>query len=240
MIVISAPFGNYLNFEGCVSTLGTYTLYKRAGLLRRLWRLIRTVRYNRRQHSWINKIGLPSPGIEALPEHDRKLVSIHGFVKEEWRVLASKIKTGVEFNLSCPNVGHKVYVADVGVAIEEALQAKLKVVCKLPPVRWPDYVSRLWDLGVRCFHLCNTIPSPGGGISGKPLMQFSLWAVEEVRKVYPASEIIGGGGVTCLEDVGTYLNAGADHVAVGSMLFNPFNWRKIKTFAAVATKEFWN
>jgi len=45
--------------------------------------------------------------------------------------------------------------------------------------------------------------------------------------------IIGGGGITHLDDVKDYQSAGATHFAVGSVLFNPFNWRRIKAIARI-------
>ncbi len=210
-------------------------MHKRAGFLRRCWRVLRTVRYNRRQQSWINRLGLPSPGIEAILDKNvgDDIVSIHGFNSHEWGNLAWTPFPAVEFNLSCPNVSG-VAIEEVRDAIRYAIVTKQRVICKLPPVRWMDWVDQLYPLGVEEYHCCNTIPSPGGGISGKPLMQYSLWAIQEIRRRYPGTTLIGGGGVTCEDDVRAYLGAGADHVAVGSMLFNPLNWRKIPGFVSVA------
>ena len=68
-------------------------------------------------------------------------------------------------------------------------------------------------------------------ISGKPLKQYSLWAVGDLRQKYGSDvALIGGGGVTDTTDVVDYLKVGADHVAIASVLFNPFNWRKVKWF----------
>jgi dihydroorotate dehydrogenase len=233
-LIVSAPFGNYLTFPNCTSTIGTFTAEARPG---RLWKVLSTVRYNRRQQSWINKIGLRNPGIRSLKcagGTNGKIVSIHGFSEADWKFLAiCCLKAGygtVEFNLSCPNVPG-VSVAEALPSIGRLFDCGRTVIAKLPPVRWMNYAKPLYAAGVRIFHLCNTIPTPGGGISGKPLMQFSLWAIQDFRDRWGNDvTLIGGGGVTSLADVQTYWDAGADHVAIGSMLFNPLNWRSVRSW----------
>lgn len=236
MLHISAPFGNYLTFPGAVRTRGTFTLHGRGGPLWRVWRAVASLRYNRRQQSWTNKMGLPNPGIRRLgvtEDYGSDLVSIHGFSRGEWEALVLwPCCPNVELNLSCPNVGRRPDVGEVAPAIELALRTKARVVCKLPPVRWMDWAVPLYGMGVRHFHCCNTIPTPGGGLSGKPLMQYSLWAVEEMRQRLPGVVLIGGGGVRNEADVREYRAAGADHVAIGSMLLNPLNWRRVAGLVA--------
>lgn len=237
-LIISAPFGNYLNFPNTTSTLGTYTLEKRAGVIKRWWKIFSTVRYNWSEQSWRNKLGLPCPSVRSLkgPCID-KILSIHGFSEREWYALSERAKElaveAVEFNLSCPNldsnIGIERLIEDISGAVKRLLRTGMKVIAKLAPIRWIEIGKRLWDLGIRCFHLCNTIKTPGGGKSGKPLMQYSLWAIEDFRTMFGEEvELIGGGGVTSAEDVLTYKRAGANRVAIGSCLFNPFNWHKVK------------
>lgn len=239
-VIISAPFGNRIKPPNCIPTLGTYTLYKRAGFLKRWWRVLSTVRYNWRQRSWINKLGLPSPGIEILTPNYYPIISIHGFNKTEWDMLAYRISylnpKYVELNLSCPNVNHKPNIDEIAEAIKLLQHYDVKIIAKIPPIKWMDYVIPLYDLGIARFHCCNTIPTPGGGISGKPLKQYSLWCIEQIRNVYPSSIIIGGGGITNMDDVQEYLKIGANHCSIGSMLFNILNWRKIKDFIKVANQ----
>lgn len=233
-LIIGAPFGNYFNVEGVLSTIGTFTYHYRAGFWKRLWRVMKTVRYNRRQQSWINKLGLPNPSLTYDIKAKGKIVSIHGFNSKEWLALAMRCESlqpyAVELNLSCPNVMKIGYVTEVEDALEFLLRIGFKVIAKLPPIRWNDLAIPLYNLGCRYFHCCNTIATPGGGISGKPLKQYSLWAVEELRILFPDIVIIGGGGITDLQDIKDYINAGANSVSIASMLFNPLNWRKVKQF----------
>lgn len=234
--VVSAPFGMYFAYPGATSTLGTFTLHYRGGFWYRVWRCLRTLRYNRRTKAWSNKLGLPNPGIDALPVSNvGRIVSIHGFGTEEWLSLAKILRPRwdmevVELNLSCPNVGHRHAVEDVLPAVEHLLEPIARtVVAKLPPVRWMDLAGPLYAAGVRHFHACNTLPSPGGGISGKPLKILSLWAVADLKQKWGSDvKVIGGGGITHPEDVEDYRRAGADHFAVGSVLLNPLNWRRVR------------
>ena len=65
-LIIGAPFGNWLRFEHTTATLGTYTVHRRAGVLKRIWRFIATVRWYPSMGAWINRLGLPNPGIQSL------------------------------------------------------------------------------------------------------------------------------------------------------------------------------
>ncbi len=232
-IIISAPFGNYFSCRGVTSTIGTYTLHP-TGFIQRFWRIVKTVRYSRRLQSWTNQLGLPDPGIKSVKTSTDKLLSIHGFNKQEWLQLvelAAKLRPlALELNLSCPNVSKVIIDEAVQAAVIARRRFGQNVIAKLAPIRWMEFVRPLKNVGINHFHLCNTIATPGGGISGKVLKQYSLWAVEDVRKAYKEVKIIGGGGITELNDVKDYMSAGADYVAVASMLFNPLNWRKLKKF----------
>lgn len=239
-LIISAPFGNYLNFDHATSTIGTYTKKYRGGFLYRLWRMARTLRYDWRRGSWINRLGLPNPGIGSLDystDYSKKIISIHGFNAEEWENLAYYMGLYlkydyVELNLSCPNVGHKPDISEIKGCIEKLQKNKKTIIAKLPPIRWMDWVDPLFGLGVNRFHCFNTIPGPHGGSSGKILKLYSLWGVEEIKNKYGDKvDIISGGGITCLEDVKDYTRAGADRCAIGSMCLNPLNLFKIKSMA---------
>jgi dihydroorotate dehydrogenase len=239
-LVIGAPFGNYLERPYATSTTGTFTLAPRGGILYRWWQVIKMLRYDSRISGWVNKLGLPNPGIYSVhADQSSRIVSVLGFSSEEWASLITEcVRIGplaVELNLSCPNVHSSPSVAEVEKAVGMALDNRLKVIAKLPPIRWMDLARPLFSMGVRHFHLCNTIPAPGGGISGKTLKQYSLWAVREVREAWAEEvDIIGGGGITSEDDVRDYLVAGANRVSVASMLLNLLNHRKLESLAHVA------
>ncbi len=238
-VIISAPFGNYLGGGNTTATLGTFTVAKRRG---RLWRILKTVRYNPFTRSWRNSIGLRNPGLQWLEDvYDDnpwctkgKIVSVHGFDKEDWLQLFERVPKvaplAVEFNVSCPNVEHKdspLAVIDYYKASEKNFKwiyhRSIPVIVKLPPEGYMPIVDYAWDAGIRCFHACNTMKSPKGGVSGKLLKPHSLEAVRKIRQVYPDAQIIGGGGITCESDIYEYFDAGADHIALASCLFFPWN-----------------
>jgi dihydroorotate dehydrogenase len=165
-------------------------------------------------------------------------------------------------NLSCPNTNRTERCnerPEIIPVVEEALPAikwalggglwkdylgekleQMRIIAKIPPLRWMEYVEPLYEVGVRCFHCCNTIKlgGSGGALSGKTLKPYSLWCIEELRKRYGDGDegkvgggrlrIIGGGGVTYEEDYRDYKRAGADYVAIGSVLLNPLNWGRIR------------
>lgn len=240
-LIISAPFGNYFQKEGITSTLGTFTLHKRAGFFKRWYKVLSTVRYHSRNKIWTNKLGLPNPGIDSLfiesifNRITKSIISIHGFSKEEWTNLANKCSllfpAAVELNLSCPNVESSLSLFKECLESIEVLKAyNILIIAKLAPLRWMDLAAPLYEVGIRYFHCCNTIPTPGGGLSGKVLKNYSLWCVDELRSAYSDVKLIAGGGITSIDDIKDYYKAGADHFSVASFLFNPFNWKKLEVF----------
>jgi len=231
-LVISAPFGNYIQPQGCTPTLGTFTAARRPG---RMWRIIKTVRYYRRLKAWVNQIGLRNPGMPWLVERVEagrisvadKIVSIHGFCDEDWIDLLEQIEEirplAVELNMSCPNIGEINWPDSL---FHRALATTVAVIVKLPPVHYRLMVERALEAGIRAFHCCNTLPVPAGGMSGKPLKPFSIQCIRDVREQLAgglAAEltIIGGGGVTHPGDMDDYEAAGATHFAVGTKVFHP-------------------
>lgn len=228
-LIVAAPFGNYLRFRWVTPTLGTYTVQNRGGLWKRLWKVLTTVRYSRQEQSWVNKLGLPNPGIHSLrsvPEDC--IVSIHGFNVLEWQHLLSvtaRFGVPIELNLSCPNIDKEVLCLP-------KLDNPDNIIAKLPPIGYEEMAEPLLTAGVRHFHLCNTLPCKEGGKSGKPLKAYSLRAVEWFRKQYADKvKIIGGGGVTSLQDAHDYILAGANRVSIATMLMNPANWSRSQRIA---------
>lgn len=241
-LIISAPFGNYYRIPLTTRTRGTYTIKSRAGFFKRWWRVLSTVRYDHKSNSWTNRLGLPNPGIAALVgstiDVSEDIVSVLGYSSGEWgnlmRFVCALGARAVELNLSCPNTD-PVQLDDVLSSLTWALSSSdLKVIAKLPPVDWMYWGKPLYSVGVHHFHLCNTIPTSKGGQSGAPLKPLSLRAVSEFRQTFPDSVLIGGGGITKEDDIVDYFAAGADHVAVASVLLNPFNWRKVCKLAEFA------
>jgi len=240
-IIISAPFGNYYNlfgFKNVTYTLGTFTARPRGWLDKpygnRWARLLWTVRYSRSTGGWINKLGLKNPGIGWLCNNRKidvsdKIVSIYGETLQDWLILLNCIKSirplACELNLSCPNI--KTSNIEIS-ALRTAQETGVPIIVKIPPVFYEPIVDICYSIGIKTFHCCNTLPTPYGGISGKPLIKISQGVVKHLRYKYPDIRIIGGGGITEKQDAFDYMNAGANYIALGTMLFNPLNWFKIK------------
>ncbi|MFG0294012.1 MAG: hypothetical protein ACF8MJ_12780 [Phycisphaerales bacterium JB050] len=231
-LIISAPFGNYIQPDCATPTLGTFTAAARPG---RLWRVLKTVRYYPRLGAWVNKIGLRNPGIDHLAKAVEagkispadKLLSIHGFSEVDWWALIEKAAAirpmAIELNISCPNVGEISWPQDL---FQRAVDTGVPIIVKVPPVRYERVIGEALNSGVRALHCCNTLPVPAGGMSGRPLLPIALKVVEEVRGIAHAQgiadlKIIGGGGVRSPEDARAYREAGADAVAVGTLVFGP-------------------
>lgn len=244
-VIIGAPFGNYMSRAGCSSTHGTFTTYNRGGLSYRIWRMVKTLRYSFATGGWVNKLGIPNPGIDSfIKERPRNIedgvvgccdiLSIHGFDKEDWVVISNKFAESrirafaVELNVSCPNVNDtKVRNwRDLFITIKESLnkyQAN-QIVVKIPPINYEPVVDGAIDASIFNFHCCNTLPCKGGGMSGPILRQFSEQAIKYVRRELQDPCIIAGGGILSVPDAQRYIDLGADHVAVGSALLNPLRW----------------
>lgn len=228
-LIISAPFGNYVQPDGATATLGTFTVNARAG---RLWRILKTVRFYRRLRAWVNKIGLRNPGMPWLKAQvasgkikvGDKIVSIHGFNDEEWSQLLEAIThikpLAVEMNMSCPNVGEVNWPDDL---FTRAMATGVPVIVKLPPVNFEQMFDQARAAGVETFHCCNTLPVPAGGVSGKPLKPVAMQCIREVTKRAGSEPliIIGGGGIYDVQDVDDYINLGVRHIAVGTKVMNP-------------------
>ncbi len=228
-LVISAPFGNYIQPPGATPTLGTFTLHRRPG---RLKQILKTVRYRPKLKAWVNKIGLRNPGIEWLAQKatsgkidvSDKLVSIHGFDDEQWYALLEKIAAirpmGIELNMSCPNVGEIGWPPEL---FSRAVATGIPVCVKVPPVNYHQMVEQAVEAGVRVLHCCNTLPVPEGGMSGRPLQPVALDCIRDLRSQPYGNDltIIGGGGVYELDDIDKFKQAGANHIALGTKTMNP-------------------
>ena len=243
-LIIGAPFGNYLGHKDCISTRGTFTAARRGGRLYRLWRVIRTVRYYHRIGAWVNRLGLPNPGIGSIgyPVHN-SILSVSARCNPDWHyVLRQSVAhhpLAVELNVSCPNCGDEDYtdygeMFDYARSIEE--NGGPRIIVKLPPVNYDERLASALFAGLTGFHCCNTLPTPGGGLSGKPLQPLSLDLCCVVRYSLPDDGIlIGGGGVTSVDDVRRFRNVGCTNVSIASALFFPWVWRRIPAMVEAFT-----
>ena len=230
---ISAPFGNYIKPDGCISVTGTWTLEPRGN---RLWAVVKTLRYNKEVGGWTNKLGLPNPGIDiglrktSLSE----VLSIAEVSKGDFFKLEQLIPQdqSIELNLSCPNVEKKLTWESARVFTKGNKNFLKREWCiaKLSPLTTPEELRFIIEeLGFTQLHFSNTLPfGDSGGISGPVLCSFTVELIELCRKEWGDTvTIIAGGGVRELGAVMEYLGAGANHISLGSVCFNPFVFRKL-------------
>ena len=163
---------------------------------------------------------------------------------EDYGMMAAKLDVdgvdGVEGNISCPNVkeGGIVFGTDprAAAAVTEAVKKNTKkpVIVKLSPNVTDITVmaKAVEEAGAAAIALINTLtgmvidirtrrPLLGnitGGLSGpavKPIAIRMDWQVAQAVKI----PFLGLGGITCGEDAGEFLLAGASAVAVGAENF---------------------
>jgi dihydroorotate dehydrogenase (NAD+) catalytic subunit len=191
----------------------------------------------------LNSIGLANPGrdtfvSETLPqlrELDVPLwVSVGGFAAHEYAETCAQLEdVTIELNLSCPNVEE---AADTAAAIVAACRAatSLPLYAKLSPANWDiaEVARAVQAAGADGLSLVNTIrgtaldeqtlePRLGtwsGGLSGPALKPIALAAVYACWRA-TRMPIVGMGGVMTGRDALELIAAGAQDVALGTVLF---------------------
>ena len=225
MLYISPPFGNHIHRKNTTRIRGTFTFNRRWGLM---WNTLRSLR--KTEGDWINQIGFRNKGLKNVSKFDSKSVYSIAAIDNRWHklfaLLSSDIK--VELNAGCPNVGaYTLKRSDIKPFIEH----QASVIVKVSPYVTRQFLDECQDIGVKTVHLCNTIPTSKGGISGKQLKKLCLPLVESVANTY-SMDIIAGGGIYSAQDVVDYANAGANHFSV-STLFITNPWQISAIEAAV-------
>ena len=229
-VFIAAPFGNYIKPKGCISVTGTFTRNPQGN---RLWSVLKTLRYNRKLGGWVNKLGLPNPGLlKGLIKLDHRpndILSIAEVVRGDFQKMNHTIplNQSLEINLSCPNLRKRMPWDDA--VYFTRVKSREWCIAKLSPLTTPEEIEFvIEELGFEQLHFSNTLPTPKGGLSGATLKPYTLELIDIVRERWGDSvTVIAGGGVRDFGGVSDYLSAGANHVSLGSVCFNPFKLRKL-------------
>lgn len=253
--VASGTFGHaekYFNLEE-VKKLGaivpkTVTLHAQAGNPPK--RIVET------PSGMLNAIGIENPGADSfienkLPSFQKVgvplIISILGHTDDEFKVLTEKFNhaggiTALELNLSCPNLGKKVLVAQDPEATFRVVKAvkeisKVPVIAKLAPnVTDITVIAKAAeDAGADAISLVNTflamvidvnkrksvLGNFTGGLSGPAVRPMAVYFVYQVAQTVKIP-IIGMGGIMTAQDALQFILAGATMVAVGTANFiNP-------------------
>jgi dihydroorotate dehydrogenase (NAD+) catalytic subunit len=204
----------------------------------------------------INSIGLQNIGIEAILKDVAPvwatwevpvIANIAGETVSDYAELAARLDgvpgvSGLEMNISCPNVESGMeFGVDPRAATEVTAavrrQSGLPLIVKLTP-NVNDVVGigrAVADAGADALTLINTYPAMkidvrtrrpalgwgSGGLSGPALKPIAIRLVYQVARAVTVP-IIGCGGITTGEDAVEFLMAGASAVQVGTATFtNP-------------------
>lgn len=197
----------------------------------------------------VNSVGLENPGLQQfkkaiLPRLTklkcRLIVNIAGFTTTEFCQLAEELHdkkiTGLELNLSCPNVcaGGAILGQDPKI-VEKITAAVRKRTKKLLIVKLtanfvdPAETARAAEAGgADAVTVINTLfglvldengkPLLGGrtgGISGPAIKPFALYCVDRVAAAINIP-VIGGGGIISGRDAFEFICAGAKMIQVGT------------------------
>ena len=204
----------------------------------------------------LNAIGIENPGIDGFIENKLPtfqkigvplIISILGHTDEQFIKITEKLNavggvSALELNLSCPNLKHKILVAQDPKATHRLVRkikkvSKFPVIAKLAPnvTDITEIASAAQDAGADAVSLINTFSAMAinvrtrtsvlgnftGGLSGPAIRPAALYFVHQVaRKV--KVPVIAMGGIMTAEDALQFLIAGATMVAVGTANFiNP-------------------
>lgn len=195
----------------------------------------------------LNSIGLANPGIDRfltrnLPQLEKLgvaiWVSVGGFETDDYAEICSRLDdhaavSAIELNVSCPNVDAPVestaeIVAAARLATRKQLWAKLSPA--VPDIG--EVAKAAQAVGADGLSLINTIRGlkldartlrpvlgPGqGGLSGPALKPIALAAVATCYRA-TGLPIVGMGGIQTGLDALEFVAAGAQHVALGTVLF---------------------
>jgi dihydroorotate dehydrogenase (NAD+) catalytic subunit len=255
VMTASGTFGNGLEYEKIfdIQRLGAIvskaiTLKARRGNVQP--RIVETA------SGMLNSIGLQNIGIDAILRdvapvwsswHVPVIANIAGESVPQYAELARRLDgapgvSGIEVNVSCPNVENGLEFGTDPRAASELTNAvrretDLPLLVKLGP-NVTDIVqiaAAVADSGADALTLINTFPAMridvksrrpalgwgSGGLSGPALKPIALRMVYQVARSLRIP-IVGCGGIACGEDAIEFLMAGASAVQVGTATFvNP-------------------
>jgi dihydroorotate dehydrogenase (NAD+) catalytic subunit len=188
----------------------------------------------------LNAIGLANPGRErfvaetlpALRALGRPIwVSVGGFMTGDYAETCEQLEdVTIELNLSCPNVDEES-AAEIVAACRAVTE--LPLYAKLSPATWDigESARAVEAAGADGLSLVNTMRGLAldrslrpvlargtGGYSGPALRPIALAAVYACRRATQLP-IVGMGGVSSGRDALELIACGANHVALGTVLF---------------------
>lgn len=206
----------------------------------------------------INSIGLENSGIDDFIKYqlplwqrifDNVIVNISGSTIGDFVYLARRLAEAgvkvIELNISCPNLGGKIFGTSPALTGQLVNEVRKKVqgmfiIVKLTPSAGSKTVkvgAAAVDAGADCLNFGNTYESMAidvytlrpklganfGGQSGQGIHNQSVKKVFELYQANLGVPIIGTGGVHDWETAAEFILAGAFAVGVGTELLNNYN-----------------
>jgi dihydroorotate dehydrogenase (NAD+) catalytic subunit len=199
----------------------------------------------------LNSVGLENIGIDALVKEKAPLwarwrvpviVNVAGETMNEYVAVSAKLEgvpgiSGIELNISCPNVSAGGMEFGVAPRLAARLTSAVKAVTSLPVmVKLSPNVTDIKEIalsveeaGADAVTVINTLKgvaidierrrpclgNTGGGVSGPVIKPVALYMVFEVARVVHIP-VIGCGGIACAEDALEFIMAGATAVQIGT------------------------
>ena len=205
----------------------------------------------------LNSIGLQNVGVDTLIKEKAPIwatwdvpviVNIAGESIAEYGELAHRLEgvagvSGIEINVSCPNVamGGMEFgkSPEIAAAVTEVVKSRttLPVMVKLTPnvTDITEIARAVVEAGADAISLINTLTgmavdvtnrkpllgSVSGGLSGPAIKPIALYMVYQVSQAVEVP-IIGCGGITCTDDALEFIMAGATAIQMGTAtMVNP-------------------
>jgi dihydroorotate dehydrogenase (NAD+) catalytic subunit len=199
----------------------------------------------------LNSVGLENIGVDALVEQEAPVwadwrvpvvVNVAGETVEEYVAVANKLEgvagiSGIELNISCPNVSAGGMEFGVNPKLAEQVTSAVKRATGLPLiVKLSPNVTDIKEIalaveraGADAISLINTLkglaidveqrkPRLGnvaGGLSGPAIKPVALYMVFEAARVVRIP-VVGCGGIACAEDALEFIMAGATAIEIGA------------------------
>jgi len=251
--VASGTFGYGKEYAGLVdvSRLGAITV---KGIRREAWRGNPLPRHVEVPGGMLNAIGLQGPGVEGFIRDDMPflkdlgvpvIVNIWGCGIDEYAEVAKRLSdvpgvSGLELNISCPNVKEGGHVFGTDPRTVHALVSAVRAATRLPLLpklapNVPDikvFMRAAQEAGANAVSMINTLPAMAidietrrpvlantfGGLSGPAVHPVAVKLVYEAAQVATVP-ILAMGGIMEPAQAIEFLIAGAAAVAVGTANF---------------------
>ena len=174
----------------------------------------------------LNCVGLQNPGIDRFIEeqipflrrYDTKIIAnVSGNTVEEYEGMVEKISDAdvdlIEMNISCPNVKCG------GMAFGTQPKMVEEVVSAAAGADALSLINTLLGMRIDIEKRKPILSNVMGGLSGPAVFPVAVRMVYQVRKAVSVP-ILGMGGIRTGRDIVEMMLAGADAVAMGTVMFN--------------------